>query len=81
MIVKKKCCLLFALLLAASMLLSACSSGGNEQNTIRIGYVNPTTGALAGNGEGCQWVVDQFRAYIKDHPIYQEMHGAECHCI
>ena len=69
MIVKKKCCLLFALLLAASMLLSACSSGGNEQNTIRIGYVNPTTGALAGNGEGCQWVVDQFRTYIQDHPI------------
>ena len=37
--------------------------------TIRIGYVNPTTGALAGNGEGCQWVVDQMTAYVNEHPI------------
>ena len=37
--------------------------------TIKIGYVNPTTGALAGNGEGCQWVVDQITAYVNEHPI------------
>ena len=41
------------------------ASGG----TIKIGYVNPTTGALAGNGEGCQWVVDQITAYVNEHPI------------
>ena len=28
-------------------------------DTIKIGYVNPSTGALAGNGEGAQWVIDQ----------------------
>ena len=38
-------------------------------DTIKIGYVNPTTGALAGNGEGCDWVVKQFTDYVKEHPI------------
>ncbi len=38
----------------------AASSG----DTIKIGYVNPTTGSLAGNGEGCQWVVDQITDYV-----------------
>ena len=38
-------------------------------DTIRIGYVNPTTGALAGNGEGCDWVVKQFTDYVREHPI------------
>ena len=32
--------------------------------TIKIGYVNPTTGALAGNGEGCDWVVKQIEDYV-----------------
>ena len=35
-------------------------------DTIKIGYVNPTTGALAGNGEGAQWVIDQITSYVND---------------
>jgi len=34
--------------------------------TIKIGYVNPTTGALAGNGEGCAWVVSQIENYVNN---------------
>jgi len=48
------------------------ASGGSKGGTIKIGYVNPTTGALAGNGEGCQWVVDQVTKYVND-----EMGGIE----
>lgn len=58
--------------------LTACGGDKNEpadapadsgSDTIKIGYVNPTTGALAGNGEGCDWVVKQFTDYVKAHPI------------
>ena len=35
-------------------------------DTIKIGYVNPSTGALAGNGEGAQWVIDQITSYVND---------------
>ena len=55
--------------------LAACSGAGPDADTattsdvIKIGYVNPTTGALAGNGEGCQWVVDQIEDYVEAHPI------------
>ena len=42
---------------------------GSASDTIRIGYVNPTTGALAGNGEGCDWVVGRITEYVKEHPI------------
>lgn len=57
---------LFAALTALG--LSACGSSGGKE-TIKIGYVNPTTGALAGNGEGCDWVVAQMTEYVKEHPI------------
>ena len=35
-------------------------------DTLKIGYVNPSTGALAGNGEGAQWVIDQIKAFVND---------------
>ena len=59
------------LLLTMAVTLSACSGGSDsgQSGTIRIGYVNPTTGALAGNGEGCDWVVKRFTEYVKEHPI------------
>lgn len=57
--------------LAAVMLAVALLPCGGmaESGTIKIGYVNPTTGALAGNGEGCDWVVKQFTEYVNAHPI------------
>ena len=63
-----------AAVLAAGMVLGlgACgSAGGNaaSKDTIRIGYVNPTTGPLAGNGEGCDWVVKQITDYVEQNPI------------
>lgn len=73
---KKKRILAACLTVALGVgLLAGCgdSAGGgsaaNEKkassgDVIKIGYVNPTTGALAGNGEGCQWVVDQITEYV-----------------
>ena len=57
--------------------LCACAGGSSgsgdgaasDGDTIKIGYVNPTTGALAGNGEGCEWAVKQITDYVKEHPI------------
>lgn len=43
------------------------SKKASSGDTIKIGYVNPTTGALAGNGEGCQWVVDQITDYVESN--------------
>jgi branched-chain amino acid transport system substrate-binding protein len=43
------------------------SSKKSSGDTIKIGYVNPTTGSLAGNGEGCQWVVDQITDYVNSN--------------
>jgi len=40
--------------------------GGSTGSVIKIGYVNPTTGALAGNGEGCDWVVKQMETYVNE---------------
>ena len=57
--------LIFTLVLG----LTGCGGGKKESETIRIGYVNPTTGALAGNGEGCEWVVGQLTEYVKEHPV------------
>ena len=50
---------------------SSSSSSGNSSNdaaggTIKIGYVNPSTGPLAGNGEGADWVISQIEAYVND---------------
>ena len=73
---KKIMCLLCAYALISAGILSGCSSAlKGQKSVIRIGYVNPTTGALAGNGEGCSWVVDQISAYLKEHPI--EVSGKE----
>jgi len=63
-------CLMLALLLG----LTSCAgnngnSGNSGSDTIKIGYVNPTTGSLAGNGEGCDWVVKKFTEYVNEHPI------------
>ena len=54
---------ILALILALVMCfgLVACGSSGDggdagsEGGTIKVGYVNPYTGPLAGNGEGCDW--------------------------
>ena len=61
------------LILAMCMLLGLCScaatQGKADSDVIKIGYVNPTTGPLAGNGEGCAWAVQQITDYVKEHPI------------
>ena len=44
-------------------------SSSSASKTIKIGYVNPTTGALAGNGEGCEWGVKQITDYVNANPI------------
>lgn len=62
-----------AVMISAAMLgLTSCGSGSQQaenDNVIKIGYINPTTGSLAGNGEGCGWVVDRIRDYVKENPI------------
>ena len=40
--------------------------GGSSGGTIKIGYVNPSTGALAGNGEGGEWVIKQIEDYVNN---------------
>lgn len=61
---------ILALLLAITLcvsLLAGCGSGSSSSNeTIKIGYVNPTTGPLAGNGEGVDWIVNQIETYVND---------------
>ena len=56
-----------ALILAACLavgIFGAMSASAAE--TIKIGYVNPTTGSLAGNGEGAQWVIDKITAWVAE---------------
>ena len=62
---------ILCLVLVLLFTLSSCGSkeAGNESSVIKIGIVNPTTGALAGNGEGCDWVVAQFDEFVKKNPI------------
>ena len=72
---------ILALVLACVMILTLAACGASQDGTtadsktkssggtIKIGYVNPTTGALAGNGEGCEWVVRQLTDFVKEHPI------------
>ena len=62
--------LLLGLVLVLTLSLTACGGkSSKEAEPIKIGYVNPTTGALAGNGEGCEWVVNQITEYVNAHPI------------
>ena len=56
-------------LLVLILALGLTGCGKKAAGTIKVGYVNPTTGALAGNGEGCEWVVSQLTEYVKEHPI------------
>ena len=52
--------------------MTACGSNSQQtenDNIIKIGYINPTTGPLAGNGEGCDWVVDRINEYVRENPI------------
>jgi len=50
---------------AASAEGGAAASGG----TIKVGFVSPLTGPLAGFGEPDQWIVDTMGAWFADNPI------------
>ena len=60
---KKILALVLALVLCVG-LLAGCGGSGKDGGVIKIGYVNPYTGALAGNGEGCDWVVNEIETYV-----------------
>ena len=49
--------------------LAGCNGEDSGRKTLKIGYVNPSTGALAGNGEGCDWVVKQMTDFVQAHPV------------
>jgi branched-chain amino acid transport system substrate-binding protein len=54
---------------AAGIGLGGCGSGGRGaslQPRVRLGYVTPQTGSLAGFGEADSFVVDQMREHFKD---------------
>lgn len=51
-------------LMCISLLGGCGSSSGSD--TIKVGYVNPTTGPLAGNGEGVDWVVEEIETYVNE---------------
>ncbi len=58
---------ILALVMAMVMclgLLAGC--GGKGSDTIKIGYVNPTTGPLAGNGEGVDWLTKEIETYVNE---------------
>lgn len=63
---KKKGILALMLALAMCLGLLAGCGGGSAGGTIKIGYVNPDTGALAGNGEGADWVIKQIETYVNE---------------
>jgi len=76
---------LAAIALASTMVvgLAACNSGepsttGDVPSVIKIGIVNPTTGALAGQGEGCPWTEDTVVDYVNNElgGIYFEEYDA-----
>lgn len=53
---------------AASSESSSAVSGGPTE-TLKIGFVSPQTGPLAGFGESDQYVIDAMTTYFADHPI------------
>lgn len=65
---KKILALVLALVLCVGLLAGCGSSdnGGSSSDVIKIGYVNPYTGALAGNGEGCDWLVNEIETYVNE---------------
>ena len=46
---------------------AAAPAGAELAGNIKIGYVNPETGPLAGNGEGAKWVIDQMTKWVADN--------------
>lgn len=66
---KRLMALVLVLALALSSVGCGANSGSSKKDTIKIGYINPTTGPLAGNGEGCDWAVKQITDYVKENPI------------
>jgi len=56
---------------AASAAASAEADGGAAApgGTIKVGFVSPLTGPLAGFGEPDQWIVDSMGAWFADNPI------------
>lgn len=55
---------------AVAVSLAGCSGlggGGASGDTIKIGYVTPQTGPLAGFGEADQYVLDQMTTYFKSN--------------
>ena len=60
---KKLIAMLLAIVLCVG-LLAGC--GGGSSDVIKVGYINPYTGALAGNGEGCDWVIAQIETYVNE---------------
>ena len=66
---KKTRILALVLVVVMCLALAACGesgSGSGGTKTIKIGYVNPSTGALAGNGEGAEWVIKEIETYVND---------------
>lgn len=45
------------------------SGGGEATGTLKIGFVSPQTGPLAGFGEADQFAVDSMNAYFAENPI------------
>ena len=68
---------ILALALAGVMCLGLLAGCGASSDTIKIGYVNPETGALAGNGEGAQWVIEQIETYVNETLGGIEVDGAK----
>lgn len=66
---KKRICVCCLILVLFAGLLGGCGYGrsSKDSNVIKIGYVNPSTGALAGNGEGARWVIDQVEHYVNEN--------------
>lgn len=72
---KKK---VLALVLAMVMCLGLLAGCGSKSGgVIKIGYVNPDTGALAGNGEGADWVIKQIETYVNETLGGIEVDGAK----
>lgn len=75
---KKRGILAFLLVgLMCAGLLGGCGDGSSSGDIIKIGYVNPTTGSLAGNGEGVNWIVNEIETYVNDELGGIEVDGSK----